>query len=177
MGSRFTSVETWDQMCRPALADLDTALGGAPAGAPLLLSWAITTCLRRLPVEPHSSGSRGVLLACAAGEQHTLAMEALFAALAERQVPVRTLGPAVPASALVAAAEQLGPVAVVVWSQRTATAKPTVLQRLTTHVDTVLAAGPGWHDVELPPAVTTADSLDTALAATRTRCRADAAPI
>jgi DNA-binding transcriptional MerR regulator len=164
--TRLGVVPTWDQLCRPALAGLDIALESAPAGATLLLSWAVTTCLHRLPVEPGPHGGRGVLLACSAGEQHTLAMEALFAALVERQVPARMLGPAVPTSALARAAEQLGPVAVVVWAQRAATARPTALRRLTAHVGAVVAAGPGWHDVKLPPAVTATDSFAATLALT-----------
>jgi DNA-binding transcriptional MerR regulator len=155
---------TWERLCRPALAGLDTALGGGPVDAPLLLSWAVATCLRRLPLAPTTPDGRGVLLACAAGEQHTLAVEALFAALVERRVPVRMLGASVPVSALVHAAEQLRPVAVVVWSQRAVTAKLAVLRRVTTYVDTVVAAGPGWHDVVLPPAVIAANSLGRALA-------------
>jgi DNA-binding transcriptional MerR regulator len=157
-------VTTWDRLCRPALARLDTALTGRPMDVPLLLSWAVATCLRQLPVAPATPDGDVVLLACVAGEQHTLAMEALFAALVERRAPVRTLGPAVPSSALVHAAEQLRPVAVVVWSQRAATAKPVVLRRLATVVDTVVAAGPGWRDVALPPAVIVANSLGEALA-------------
>jgi MerR family transcriptional regulator, light-induced transcriptional regulator len=156
-------VPTWDHLCRPALAELDIALGCVPAGATLLLSWAVSTCLRRLPVEPGTRDGRGVLLACSAGEQHTLAMEVLFAALAERGVPAQMLGSAVPTSALVHAAEQLRPDAVVVWSQRTATARPTALRRLTAHAGAVVAAGPGWHDLELPPAVTTTTSLAAAV--------------
>lgn len=156
-------VETWARLCRPALTRLDTVLTDAPVDAPLLLSWAVATCLRQLPAAPATLAAGVVLLACAAGEQHTLAMEALFAALIERRVPARMLGPAVPTSALVHAAEQLRPVAVAVWSQRAVTAKPTVLRRLTSDVNVVVAGGPGWHDVALPPAVIAANSLNAAL--------------
>lgn len=155
---------TWEELCRPAFTGLDTAVARdrGCADAHLLLSWVVTTCLRRRRAP---GGPEPVLLACAAGEQHTMGLEALYAALAERQVPARMLGAAVPRSALTHAAEQLHPRAVVLWAQRTATARPDDLTTLLRHCATVLAAGPGWCPSDLP-AVGRADSLLAALALT-----------
>lgn len=154
----------WDELCRPALTGLDAAVAGdrGCVDAHLLLSWVLTTCLR-----PRGAlrGPGPVLLACTAGEQHTLGLEVLHAALAERRVPARMLGASVPRPALTHAAAQLQPRAVVLWAHRPTTARPEVLGGLREHCDTVLAAGPGWPS-ELPTAVGRVDSLPAALALT-----------
>lgn len=154
-------VATWNQLCRPAIAALDT---GRCIDAELLLSWVIATSLRRLPASPVVSGAPEALLACVPGEQHTLALEALLATLAEHHTRARMLGPSVPTSALVHAVECLHPAVVVVWSQTARTARATSVRRLIPGAAAVIAAGPGWSDVCLPRSVTRADSLDNALA-------------
>ena len=153
----------WQELCRPALDDLDDTVGGdlACADAHLLLSWVLAGCLRRHRTVP---GDRPVLLACAAGEQHTLGLAVLDAALAERHVPTRVLGPDVPPAALEHAAERLRPRAVVIWSQQASTADPAAPAALTSHSATVLAAGPGWSASVLPAPVTRVDNLPSALA-------------
>ncbi|MFG3656935.1 MerR family transcriptional regulator [Streptomyces sp. NPDC047706] len=97
-----------------------------------LLSWHVSTTLRRAtrlvsspapPPEPSLPTVPGpVVLACVPGEQHTLALEALTAALCERGVPTRMFGAAVPAEALTAAVRRLGPPVVVLWAQARSTA-------------------------------------------------------
>jgi len=154
-------VATWQQLCRPAIAALDTV---SCIDAELLLSWVIATSLRRLPSRPAASGVVEALLACVPGEQHTLALEALLAALTEQHARARMLGPSVPTSALVHAVECLHPAVTVVWAQTARTARPTPLRRLVAAATAVVAAGPGWHDVRLPRSVTRADSLEDALA-------------
>ena len=163
--SAWGLLATWDELCRPALHQLDTAVDDEGClEAALLLSWAVSTCLRRRHAVPATTEGTAVVLAGADGEQHTLALEALFAALAERRVPVRMLGPSVPAFALVQAVEQLRQAGVVVWSQRPATADPGVLRRLVGRADPVVAAGPGWNaEVFDDDAVHGADSLTAAV--------------
>ncbi|MFI9610652.1 MerR family transcriptional regulator [Streptomyces sp. NPDC052023] len=105
-----------------------------------LLSWHVSTTLRRAtrrvsspapPPEPSLATATAtatapapgpVVLACVPGEQHTLALEALTAALSERGVPTRMFGAAVPAEALTAAVRRLGPPVVVLWAQARSTA-------------------------------------------------------
>jgi hypothetical protein len=127
-------VTTWQQLCSPALVQLDGQASDADGGctdAQLLLSWAVASALRRLPGPTTASTQHRVLLGCAPHEQHTLALEALLAALVERGVPVQMLGPAAPTVALQHATEQLQPAVVVVWAQCTATAqcRPTTPDR------------------------------------------------
>ncbi|MFJ4682172.1 MerR family transcriptional regulator [Streptomyces sp. NPDC088789] len=123
-----------------------------------LLSWQISTALRRAPlVLPRPaqppSGSDLVVLACAPGEQHSLPLEALDAALEEAGVPTRMLGAAVPVEALLACVRRTGPAAVVLWAQ----ARSTASLPLARHVaglewgpagarrrPVLLPTGPGW---------------------------------
>jgi len=172
-------VTTWDTVCRPAMTDpsLDAGLGahadtdidgGDCVDAMLLLRWAVTTSLRRLPVPPvvptTSSGPGAVLLACAAGEHHTLGLEALHAALIERCVDARMLGSSVPDFALLTATARLRPATVVVWAQTADTAAPALLHALDIHGVSVVAAGPGWGHSPPQPPVTRAGTLLDALA-------------
>ncbi|MER5529215.1 MerR family transcriptional regulator [Streptomyces sp. NPDC002677] len=118
-----------------------------------LLSWHVSTTLRRRTPPPGRQGAGPVVLACVPGEQHTLPIEALNAGLGELRLPTRMFGAAVPAEALAAAVRRLGPSAVVLWAQ----ARSTASLPLARHVaDTqwgvagarrrplVVLGGPGW---------------------------------
>ncbi|MFG2957506.1 MerR family transcriptional regulator [Streptomyces sp. NPDC048291] len=121
-----------------------------------LLAWHVSTVLRRSapPAVPVPSPTAGcVLLACAPGEQHTLPLEALHAALGREGLPVRMLGAAVPVEALDAAVRRLGPVAVVLWAQESARAVPALARHVAgqrwgmkgaRRGPAVLLGGPGW---------------------------------
>ncbi|MFJ7900120.1 MerR family transcriptional regulator [Streptomyces sp. NPDC096198] len=90
-----------------------------------LLSWHVSTALRRC-TRPPAAGTAldtgPLVLACVPGEEHTLPLEALNAALCQQGLPARMFGAAVPAEALIAAVRRLGPSAVVLWSQSRSTA-------------------------------------------------------
>ncbi|MFJ3583344.1 MerR family transcriptional regulator [Streptomyces sp. NPDC090127] len=119
-----------------------------------LLSWHVSTALRRAAVGvPVTGTTPPVVLACVPAEFHTLPLEALAAGLAERGLPTRMFGGAVPAEALDAAVRRSGPAAVVLWSQARSTASHALARHVaatafgvrgarTTPV--VLLAGPGW---------------------------------
>jgi hypothetical protein len=94
-----------------------------------------------------------VLLACVPGEQHTLPLEALNAALSHLGVPTRMFGAAVPADALLTAVRRLGPAAVVLWAQARSTASLPLAERVAASEWGVKGArtqpltmlgGPGW---------------------------------
>lgn len=171
---------TWNQLCRPALTAFDGLSSGTSCiDATLVLARAVTTTLHRrfpaatvpaapVPAGTVSASSTGrVLLACGPGEHHTLALDALLAALTEQDVPAQILGPAVPTSALLHAVEHTRPAAVFLWAQRTTTARPTVLRRLRPYVDTVVAAGPGWSTSTLDAGVRWVNTLDDAVCLAR----------
>ncbi|MEU6375984.1 MerR family transcriptional regulator [Streptomyces sp. NPDC046909] len=144
----------WQEVMVPVLHAVGrkwAASGDRYVAVEHLLSWQISTTLRRF-TPPPASGD-GVVLACVPGEQHTLALEALNAALGELRVPTRMFGADVPAEALAGAVRRLGPAAVVLWAQ----ARSTASLPLARHVagmewgvtgarrsPLVLLAGPGW---------------------------------
>ncbi|WP_216588959.1 MerR family transcriptional regulator [Streptomyces brasiliscabiei] len=139
-----------------------------------LLSWHVSTALRRVVVgAPAPSGApTPVVLACVPTEFHTLPLEALAAGLAERGLPTRMFGGAVPAEALDSAVRRTGPGVVVLWAQ----ARPTASHALARHVaDTtfgvrgaratplVVLAGPGWAGHSLGSGFLRPSSLREAL--------------
>ncbi|MGA5323251.1 MerR family transcriptional regulator [Streptomyces seoulensis] len=145
-----------------------------------LLSWHVSTTLRRHTPRLGPAGTPvtgPVLLACAPGEQHTLPLEALNAALVQQGVPTRMFGSAVPADALAAAVRRLGPAAVVLWSQSRATASLPLARQIADiewgvrgarGQTLMMLGGPGWagrscHGMLRPTGL--ADALDTLTAA------------
>ncbi|MET7288922.1 MerR family transcriptional regulator [Streptomyces sp. NPDC005573] len=141
-----------------------------------LLSWHVSTTLRRHTRRPARHATPAVtapvILACVPGEQHTLPLEALNAALSEHGIPTRMFGAAVPAEALVAVVRRLGPAAVVLWAQARSTASPPLAQyvaatewgvRGARAQPLVVLGGPGWagrpsHGMVRPTGL--ADALD-----------------
>ncbi|MEV8098634.1 MerR family transcriptional regulator [Kitasatospora sp. NPDC085879] len=150
-------VAAWTEVMMPALR----AAGRKWAGegeryveVEHLLSWHVSTALRRVAdrPEPPRSGPPALLVGMPA-ELHTLPLEAVAAGLAERGLPYRMFGAAVPAEALLEAVRRTGPAAVMIWSQAKHTADR-VLARRTAETawggrgsrsrPVVLTAGPGW---------------------------------
>jgi len=150
-------VAAWQGLIEPALRAVGrkwTETSGRYVEVEHLLSWCVTVALHRVrpaaqapsrALAAQSVPARCVLLACAPDEWHSLPLEALAAALAERGVPTRVLGPAVPAAAVLQAARRTGPAVLVLWSQTTHTGSGALLSRLARACRCpVLAAGPGW---------------------------------
>ncbi|KMO96925.1 transcriptional regulator [Streptomyces roseus] len=146
-----------------------------------LLSWHISTALRRIASSPATSSEAApVLLSCVPGEQHTLPLEALAAGLAERGLPMRMLGADVPAGALNAAVRRMGPSAVVLWSQSRHTASP-ALARMVANTGfgikgartrpLVVLAGPGWANRPAAPGMLCPAGLREALDVIGRHCR------
>ncbi|MGW7199033.1 MerR family transcriptional regulator [Streptomyces chryseus] len=124
------------------------------------LSWHIAGALRRsgAPAAAERPGAV-TLLACVPGENHTLPLEVLAAALAERGLAVRMFGAALPVEALVDAVRRTGPAAVGLWAQSRTTASRPLAQHVAAmewgvrgarRRPTVLALGPGWAGPAVP---------------------------
>nr|WP_234312129.1 MerR family transcriptional regulator [Streptomyces griseus] len=142
-----------------------------------LLSWHVSSTLRRHTRPPTgpggTTGAGPVVLACVPGEQHTLPLEALNAGLTRLRVPTRMFGAAVPAEALTAAVERLGPVAVVLWAQSRSSASVPLARHVADAQwgvrgargrPTVILGGPGWLGRPAPGMLrptTLRDALDT----------------
>ncbi len=161
-------VPAWTAAIAPALRDLGRrhAAAGRYISAEHLLSAAVGMALARVP---RPSARPRVLLACTPVEQHSLPLEALAAALAERGSASRMLGARVPAGALIDAIARTGPTAVVVWAHAASTADPELLTTVLAaraRPAVMLACGPGWRQGTLPAGVLTAASLPQAVAVT-----------
>ncbi|MFI8101223.1 MerR family transcriptional regulator [Streptomyces sp. NPDC086023] len=157
-------VTAWEEVMAPTLHAAGRkweAAGDRYVEVEHLLSWHVSTVLRRAAATaPAATQAAPAVLACLPGEQHTLPLEALAAGLAERALPARMFGGAVPAEALLAAVRRLGPPAVVLWSQSRSTADTTLARQVASTAfgvkgarrsPLVLLAGPGW-----PPQAATA---------------------
>ena len=118
----------------------------------LLSSVTLAALATLLPYGAGPADDRPVLLACAAGEQHSLPLYALAAALAECAVSARMLGAALPYASLVAAVRRIGPAAVFLWSQVPDTGDPAALPDLRPRRPgaRLLLGGPGWPRDGLP---------------------------
>jgi MerR family transcriptional regulator, light-induced transcriptional regulator len=153
-------IRTWDEVVRPVLNALSQRWEQSGLGAELehlLCECVLATLHRATPVVEHPRNPRPVLLACAPGEQHSLPLHALLAALAQRDVAVRMLGPSLPAEALAAAARRTAPAVVVVWAQLARYADPALADALprTRQQVRLLLAGPGWSATPTPTPTST----------------------
>ncbi|MFD3726086.1 MerR family transcriptional regulator [Streptomyces sp. NPDC058671] len=148
-------VTAWEEVMAPTLHAVGRkweSSGDRYVEVEHLLSWHVSTALRQIAA-PGPVSMTPVILACVPAEQHTLPLEALAAGLAERGLPSRMFGAAVPAEALDAAVRRTGPAAVVLWSQARSTANHALAEHVAassfgvkgarTH-PLVMLAGPGW---------------------------------
>ncbi len=163
----FGVVDTWDRLCRPAFAEIVQRQGAGIGCIDVehLLSWCITAALHRAVPPPADAPATPVLLACTSGEAHSLPLEVLRAALAERDVPATMLGPNVPTPALGDALDRSVPESVaVLWSQQESTALLSAVRTCADRGARVLLAGPGWYDIPAPDTAEIVDDLQSALA-------------
>ncbi|MFB6666971.1 MerR family transcriptional regulator [Streptomyces parvus] len=174
---RYGLPAAWDEVLMPVLHAVgrkwETA-GERYIEVEHLLSWHVSGALRGVAAGRSPAPGAGLaLLACAPGETHTLALEALAATLVQQGLPVRMFGAAVPAGALEDAVRRTGPAAVVLWAQSRKTASPALVARLDAiewgvrgarRRPVVCVAGPGWAGRQ-PPGVRhlsgLADAVDT----------------
>ncbi|MCX5000194.1 MerR family transcriptional regulator [Streptomyces longwoodensis] len=157
---RHGLVVAWEEVMVPTLRAVGRkweSSGDRYVEVEHLLSWHISSTLRGVPFlfprRDPVTGAAPVVLACTPGEQHSLPLEVLTAALAERGLPTRTLGAAVPTEALLACVRRTGPAAVVLWAQTRSTASLPLARHVAglewgtagaRRRPTVLPAGPGW---------------------------------
>jgi hypothetical protein len=113
-----------------------------------------------------------------AGDQHQLPIVVLSATLAQRGVTCRSLGPDLPADALVAAIRRTAPAALLLWSQLSDTADPDLLKALprTRPGVRIFIGGPGWAGVPTGPRIVWLSSLQEATDAITAVASAPAPP-
>ncbi|MFI7504892.1 MerR family transcriptional regulator [Streptomyces sp. NPDC049687] len=138
------------------------------------LSWHVSGALRRsTPVPVADRPGAVTVLACVPGENHTLPLEVLAAALAERGLPVRMFGGALPVESLVTAVRRTGPAAVALWAQSLGTASRPLAQHVAAmewgvrgarRKPAVLTIGPGWAGGRAVPGLPRPTGLAEAVA-------------
>ncbi len=166
-------VWTWDNMLVPVLTGLGERYSSSGRCVEIehLLTWSALATLSAVATRPGEAvNARPVLLACAPDEQHTLPLYALAAALAKRHAATRVLGARVPYHALAEAVRRLGPVAVFLWSQTTATgaAEPLADLPALRPAIQVIVGGPGWNSHQMPSGIETVQTLSDAVNAVMT---------
>lgn len=164
--ARYGVIRTWDELVRPALTRIGDRheATGRLVEVEHMFSRAVCGALTTVRAPAPEQAAR-VLLACADEEQHTLPLEALAAAAAERGVACRLLGARVPPAALQTAVRRTGPALLVVWSHARVTADPQQLRSLLAgdgRAPLLAATGPGWP-VELPEGVVAPATLSEAV--------------
>ncbi|MEU4116783.1 MerR family transcriptional regulator [Kitasatospora sp. NPDC028055] len=169
------AVVAWTEVMTPALRAAGrkwVAEGERYVEVEHLLSWHVAAALRRVADRTEPLPGPAALLAGMPSELHALPLEALAAALAERGLPFRMFGPALPPEALLEAVRRTGPPAVLLWSQVTRTADRALVERVVRTAwgphgartqPVVLVAGPGWAGPRRPPGTLRPRDLATAL--------------
>ena len=165
---RDGSVRTWEELLVPVLSGLGSRFEhtGTCVEAEHLLSMAVIAEFSRRTADlPGQVQHRAVLLASAEDDQHSLPLHALAAALAERGIDSRVLGPDLPYFALAAAVRRTGPGVVFLWSQVPATGDPALLPDLFPRRPAVrlILGGPGWDQDRIPASARLVDTLPDAL--------------
>jgi DNA-binding transcriptional MerR regulator len=163
--NHYGVLETWNSLIRPVFAEIDKQQAGGERCIDVehLLSWTVVSCLQRLPIAPSDTPATAIL-ACTDNDTHTLALEALRAALSERDRAALMLGASVPATAIIDALKRRNhKIPVVLWAQSGRTADLAAVKAVRAARTRVMVAGPGWDSVRLPARVTYLRSLEGAV--------------
>ena len=144
-------IHSWQEVIVPVLILIGTTWEETGEGIEIehFLSEILKRVLReqafaiKKPINP-----RPVLVAAVGEETHSLAIHALAAALAERNIECHFLGARTPFAALEAMVEKFAPPAIFLWAQLVENADPSYFKDLPTirPAPRVLLGGPGWSE-------------------------------
>ncbi len=165
---RGGTIDTWNDLLRPVLVAAGDHWQRTGTGIEVehLLTQAVTSAFTQyIATLPKIAQESPVVVAGSPREDHVLALHAVRAALAERAVPVRFLGPRTPLPALAATARLTRAPAVLLWMslRDTETAAGLTLVRAAHRRLVLLVGGSGWEGLDTGPA-TVCRSLDEAVA-------------
>lgn len=151
-------VLAWENVIKPVLNAVGvgwrTSRSG-PEAEYLLGELAHAALVRATPVLERPRNHHPVLLACQPTERASLAIQAVGAGLARRNIDPLTFGVALPADVLIATVRRTAPAAVVLWAQRSTGANPSLFTRIARgrQRSRLFACGPGWDARALPETV------------------------
>jgi hypothetical protein len=143
-------IHCWQSIIVPVLTIVGNSWEKTGEGIEVehLLSELIKTVLREtVPEEFSAINARPVLLACVGEELHSLALHALVAALAERDISANFLGARTPLSALSGVVIKTAPPALFLWAQLPENGDPKFFEELpeVRPAPKIILGGPGWN--------------------------------
>jgi DNA-binding transcriptional MerR regulator len=158
-------IDAWEHLIRPVFAAIDARQqheGPGCIDVEHVLSWTVARSLHRITAPRPSPAP--ILLCCTPGETHTLPLEALRGASAERGCPTLMLGANTPTSAVIdALRRRSSPATVVLFAQIAANADVHGVQRISDEGAHVVLAGPGWGHTRALTSAVRVNSLDEAV--------------
>ncbi len=146
-------VSTWSEVIAPVLYLVGKSWEETEEGIEVehLLTEVIKSVLREsVSAVELSQSSRPVVLAAVGAEIHVLALHALAAALAERDIRTHFLGSRTPVQALHAIITRSAPPAIFLWAQLSQNARPEYFRDLpkVRPAPRIVLGGPGWDQDE-----------------------------
>jgi len=144
-------IHSWQEVIVPVLVMLGNSW--AETGEGIEIEHFFSETLKRVLRERASMiqkpiNPRPVLVASIGEEMHSLAIHALTAALAERNIECHFLGARTPFAALEAMVEKFAPPAIFLWAQLVENADPSFFRNLpdVRPAPRILLGGPGWRE-------------------------------
>lgn len=143
-------VNCWQNVIVPVLIHIGADWERTGEGIEIehMMTELIKMVLREsVPEEFQAVNARPVLLACVGEELHSLALHALAAALAEREISSNFLGARTPVSALSGVIKKSAPPALFLWAQLSENGDPIFFKELpdVRPAPRIILGGPGWN--------------------------------
>jgi len=148
---KYGVIRSWQEVIVPVLVLLGKSWEETGEGIEIehFFSETLKRILRerasliKKPINP-----RPVLVASVGEEMHSLAIHALTAALAERNIECHFLGARTPFAALEAMVEKFAPPAIFLWAQLVENGDPSFFRNLPAvrPAPRILLGGPGWRE-------------------------------
>ena len=144
-------IGSWQEVIVPVLVMLGKSWEETGEGIEIehFFSETLKRVLRERSSKIHKPiNPRPVLVASVGEEMHSLAIHALTAALAERNIECHFLGARTPFAALEAMVEKFAPPAIFLWAQLVENADPSFFRNLPAvrPAPRILLGGPGWRE-------------------------------
>lgn len=144
-------IRSWQEVIVPVLVMLGKSWEETGEGIEIehFFSETLKRVLRERSSKIHKPiNPRPVLVASVGEEMHSLAIHALTAALAERNIECHFLGARTPFAALEAMVEKFAPPAIFLWAQLVENANPSFFRNLPAvrPAPRILLGGPGWRE-------------------------------